>query len=211
MTYNHDIHHRRTIRLREYNYSASGAYFVTICVHERECLFGAISGGRMRLNDAGRVVEDVWKGMPGRFPQVALDEYIIMPNHFHGIIIITDDVGALLAAPGCGKPVGALLAAPGCESDQKGKGAASSAGNQGAANQGAASSAPTLGQIIRMFKSISAIGLNRLLQRQERPLWQRNYYERIIRDEAELNAARKYIADNPIKWAEDQENSAVVP
>jgi len=112
MTYNHDIHHRRTIRLREYNYSASGAYFVTICVHERECLFGAISGGRMRLNDAGRVVEDVWKGLPGRFPQVALDEYIIMPNHYHGIIIITDDVGALLAAPGCGKPVGALLAAP---------------------------------------------------------------------------------------------------
>jgi putative transposase len=206
MAYNPDIHHRRSIRLRDYDYAGNGAYFVTICVHGRECLFGEITDCEMRLNDAGRLVEDVWKGLPGRFPQVELDEYIIMPNHFHGIIVITDDVEALFAAPGCEESVGALLAAPAFESDQKGKGAAS-----GVNKQGAASSARTLGQIMRSFKSISAIGVNRLLQRQERPLWQRNYYERIIRHEAELDAARKYIAENPMKWAEDKENPGYIP
>jgi putative transposase len=185
MTYNPDIHHRRSIRLGEYDYSANGAYFVTICVQGRECLFGVIAGGEMRLNDAGQMVKEVWKGLPGRFPTMVLDEFVVMPNHVHGIICI----------------VGAPLAAPGFESDQKGRGAES---------KGAASSARTLGQIMRAFKSISAIGVNRLLRRQEQPLWQRNYYERIIRDEAELNAARKYVAENPMKWSEDKENPAYI-
>ena len=103
MTFNPDIHHhRRSIRLREYDYSAGGAYFVTICVQGRECLFGEITDCEMRLNDAGRQVEAVWMRLPGRFPQVGLDEYMIMPNHFHGIIVITDDadpVGAIHELP----------------------------------------------------------------------------------------------------------------
>ncbi|HTP64217.1 MAG TPA: hypothetical protein VMJ66_02415 [Geobacteraceae bacterium] len=93
---------------------------------------------------------------------------------------------------GTGKCVGAPLAAPGSKTNQK--------------NEGAASGTPTLGKIIRVFKSISAINANRLLQRQEQPVWQRNYYERIIRNDAELDAVRKYIVENPMKWAEDSEN-----
>jgi len=105
MTYNPDVHHRRSIRLREYGYSSVGAYFVTICAQGRECLFGDILDGEMRLNEAGRVVVEWWTKLPGKFPNVALDEYVVMPNHFHGIICIVgagssrpmfanDDVGA---------------------------------------------------------------------------------------------------------------------
>jgi REP element-mobilizing transposase RayT len=114
MKYDPDIHHRHSIRLREYDYSANGAYFVTICTQGRECLFGDIVEGQMNLNDAGRMVEEVWLKLPERFPQITLDERVIMPNHFHGIICIV------------GVPK----------------------------KQGAASSAPTLGAIMRVFKSI---------------------------------------------------------
>jgi REP element-mobilizing transposase RayT len=129
----------------------------------------------MWLNDAGQIVERVWLGLPERFPYVALDEFVIMPNHFHGILVINDLVGAPLAAPGF-------------KSDEI---------------SGAASGAPTLGTIVRGLKSISAIDVNRLLNRQRRPLWQRNYYERVIRNEIELSAVREYIHFNPTNWAED--------
>ncbi len=179
MTYNTDIHHRRSIRLKGFDYSSANAYFVTMCVRDRECLFGAIVDGAMTLNDAGRMVETAWAELSERFPRLVIDEFMVMPNHVHGIIVIMGSVGAPLAAPGC-------------ESDQKG--------------EGAASSAPTLGQIMRAFKSLSAIGVNRLLQRQQRPLWQRNYYERIIRNENELAAVRDYIRQNIVNWAGDEEN-----
>lgn len=112
--YNPDIHHRQSIRLREYDYSGAGAYFTTVCVHERECLFGGICDGEMTLNEAGRMVESIWQAVPERFPNARLDEFVIMPNHFHGIIVITDVVGAPLAAPDVSNidVVGALLAAP---------------------------------------------------------------------------------------------------
>jgi putative transposase len=186
MIYNLDIHHRRSIRLREYDYSSTGAYFVTICVHGRECLFGEITDCEMKLNDAGRLVEGVWKGLPGRFPHVELDECIIMPNHFHGIIVIADNPD----------PVGAIHELP---------------------LHHAAISAKMhrrnmlLPKIIGYLKMNSAKGINLLRYMQGVPVWQRNYYERIIRNEAELDVARKYIAENPMKWAEDEENPVVVP
>lgn len=96
MTYNPDIHHRHSIRLKGYDYSSGGAYFVTICTHGRECLFGRIVDDKMQVNDAGRMVENVWLELPGRFPDVVLDAFVVMPNHFHVILFI---VGALLAAP----------------------------------------------------------------------------------------------------------------
>lgn len=181
MTYDPDIHGRRSIRLREYDYSSASAYFVTICVHGRECLFGDIMDGVMQLNDAGEMVERVWLGLSARFPQVALDEFVVMPNHFHGIVVIKNVFDT----------VGAPLAAPGFVSDQR---------------SGAASSAPTLGAIVRGFKSLSAIDANRLLNRQGRPLWQRNYYERVIRNETELSAIREYIQFNSTNWAGDEEH-----
>ncbi len=171
--FNPDKHHRRSTRLKGYDYSGAGAYFITICTHGRECLFGEVMDGAMRLNDTGRAVQAEWARLPERFQSVDLDEFVVMPNHVHGII----HVGALLAAP--------LLVPPG---------------------QGAASSAPTLGDILRAFKSISAIAVNRLLGRSGRSLWQRNYYEHIIRNEHELARAREYIANNPLQWALDREN-----
>ena len=182
--YNPEIHHRQSIRLRDFDYSANGAYFVTMCTQARECLFGNICDGETALNEAGRMVESVWQALAEKFPEIVLDEYVIMPNHFHGIVCI---VGAPLAAPGsdvCGCAKGDTIAE----------------------NQGAASSAPTLGKIMRVFKSISAIEINRVLDRQGQPLWQRNYYERIIRDENELAAIREYIVSNPMRWDMDKEN-----
>ena len=127
----------------------------------------------MRLNDAGQAAQAEWVQLPERFQFIELDEFVIMPNHLHGIIL----VGAGLAPPDGGAP-----------------------------NRGAASSAPTLGNILRAFKSISAIAVNRLLGRSGRSLWQRNYYEHIVRNENELAHIREYIANNPAQWALDREN-----
>ena len=173
MTFDPDKHHRRSLRLKGYDYSRAGAYFVTICTHGRECLFGEIMDGEMRLNAAGQAAQAEWVRLPERFQSIELDEFVIMPNHLHGIIL----VGAGLAPP-----------------------------DSGAASRGAASSAPTLGHILRAFKSISAIAVNRLLGRSGRSLWQRNYYEHIVRSENELARIREYIANNPAQWALDREN-----
>lgn len=219
--YNPEIHHRRTIRLKGYDYSTEGMYFVTACTQGYENLFGGITDNRMRLNDAGRMVEKVWLTLPERFPMVTMDEYVVMPNHFHGIIIIVNEIGS--------DPVGALLAAPSTKAPpvagydepdeikeaknwEKKKGAASSVEKKGAASgvekKGAASGArtTTLGQIMRVFKSISAIEINRILDRGGMPVWHRNYYERIIRDERELDNIREYIITNPARWEEDPDN-----
>ncbi|MBI5485023.1 MAG: hypothetical protein HY888_11260 [Deltaproteobacteria bacterium] len=90
--HNPDIHHRRSIRLQEYDYSVNGAYFVTICTHDREGLFGSICDGEMELNEAGRMVAEWWLKLSEQFSHVTADEYVIMPNHFHGIIVIADEL-----------------------------------------------------------------------------------------------------------------------
>ncbi len=177
MKFNPEIHHRRSIRLNGYDYAGDGAYFVTICVQGRECLFGKVAEGDVRLNPAGEIVKDVWERLPERFPAIVLDQFVVMPNHFHGIIVM-NDVGALLAAPRMSDVV----------------------------TQGAASGAPTLGGIMRAFKSVSAITINRLRDNSGVPVWQRNYYERILRNDGELDRARRYIRENPLKWDSDREN-----
>lgn len=151
MRYDPAIHHRRSIRLREYDYSAAGYYYVTICTQNRELA--------MASPDVCRVVEEAWRSLPRRFRGTGLDEYVVMPNHVHGIVIIRFPEDSL-----------------------------------------------TLGDIMRAFKSISAIAANRLLARSGRPFWQRNYYERVIRSERELNAVREYIRTNPLNWEVDPEN-----
>jgi REP element-mobilizing transposase RayT len=175
MSFNPELHHRRSIRLRGYDYSTGGAYFVTICAWQRECLFGEVVDGALRLNEAGHLVTATWDSLSERFQAILLDQHIVMPNHFHGTLVLS------------------------------GQGAASSAPTSGL---GAASSAPTLGNVVRAFKSISAISINRALDRQGIPLWQRNYYERVIRNEQELTAIRQYIVDNPAKWNDDENHPA---
>jgi REP element-mobilizing transposase RayT len=177
---------RRFLRLRDFDYSTEGAYFVTICTRNRECLFGDVVNGKMCLNEAGRVVQTVWDGLSDRFPTIELVSFVVMPNHVHGILL----VGAALAAPKRRK-VGAALAPPR-------RGAASSAPTRSAST--------TLGTVVRAFKSISAIGVNRLLSRSGQSLWQRSYCEHVIRTEQSLNRIREYIATNPLRWQLDREN-----
>jgi len=197
MTYNPDIHHRRSIRLRDYDYSAVGAYFVTICAWNRECLFGDIMDGSTRLNDCGTAANRCWQGITTHLPHVELDVLVIMPNHFHAILHITESA-----------PVGAkqgVSASP--DFDLSGK--------KGEAGVTFASPLPphgtchgSLGAIIQNFKSVSTRKINKLRNNPGCPVWQRNYYERVIRNDDELTRAREYIMNNPLRWDNDENNPA---
>lgn len=173
--------YRRSIRLPEYDYSSTGTYYVTICTHERECLFGEIamgeSGARMVLNEQGGMAEKCWRNINDHFINVQTDCYVVMPNHIHGILIIGEQsiVGARSPRP------------------------VEFNGEHG-------SRAQTLGKIIAYFKYTSTKRINQMRDIGIRKIWQRNYYERIIRHDKELNQIRKYILENPGQWERDNEN-----
>jgi len=191
MKYDPQCHHRRSIRLKGYDYAQAGAYFVTICTRERACLFGEVVDGEMRLNDAGRMVERCWLDIPRHFPHVELDAFVIMPNHIHGIIVITSDpdVGARHVEA---RHVGARHAVPlqmAPHAEQFGK--------------PVPGSLPT---IVRSFKSAATKRINIWRGTPGASVWQRNYYEHILRDEASWERVREYIANNPLQWAVDREN-----
>ena len=183
------IHRRRSIRLKRFDYSSAGAYFVTVCTHDRECLFGNVANEEMILNDAGQMILVQWFELPKRFANIALDRSVVMPNHVHGVIFII--------ANEYDKPVGAPLVGA-----QNGVDKTQRAGTR---------PAPTLGEIVGAFKSITT---NRYIDGVKQhdwlpfpgKLWQRNYFERVIRDEDELNRTREYIQYNPVKWADDEDN-----
>ncbi len=161
MTVDTDICQRKSIRLAEYDYSRAGAYFVTICTHERKCLFGEIADEKMILSWIGRIAESCWQEIPRHFEHVDLDYYIIMPNHLHGILIIEDDRrGTACRAPTDDQTTYERFGKP-----QKG-------------------SIPT---VIRSFKSAVTKQINQLRNTPGLPVWQRNYFERVIRDDDELN------------------------
>ena len=176
MKYGPKKHHRRSIRLKGFNYSRAGAYFVTICTKDRACLLGAVVDGDMRLNEFGEIVREEWLRTEQIRPNVALDTFIVMPNHIHGIIILNGDTrrGTLQRAPTIerfGKPT-----------------------------------SNTIPTIIRLFKSITTKRINERRGTRGVPIWQRNYYEHIIRNDDELNQIREYIMTNPLKWEFDREN-----
>lgn len=176
--YDPQRHHRRSIRLKEYDYTQPGAYFVTICAHGRAPLFGDVVDGEMRLNEYGEIVRAEWFKTAQLRSHVVLheDEFVVMPNHIHGIIWIVDDVGATrrVAPTKTNPPAGP---APG-----------------------------SIGAIVGQFKSAVTRRIN---QRRGTPgvrVWQRNYHEHIIRHERALNAIRRYIAENPLRWHLDRYN-----
>jgi putative transposase len=207
--YDPKIRHRRSIRLKGYDYSQAGAYFITICVRDSECLFGEIVNDEMILNEYGKIANDEWGKLPQRFPNFELDVFQIMPNHMHGIIVLNDYAGATLAdahhdgagvnpAPTktIGDMVGAYksLVANECLKIFKlnwetgmGIGISGAGGNEGqrtGANEGeraGASPAHTMGK-----------------------LWQRNYYEHIIRNEQSYQTISNYIIHNPANWVSDK-------
>jgi putative transposase len=172
-----EMKHRRSIRLKGYDYKQAGAYFVTICTRDRECLFGWVTDCEMRLNDIGRKAQAAWEALPTRFANMFLDAFIVMPNHIHGIIL----VGAQFIAPH--------------HSEQN---------PVGVAPQGAMNRAPTLGEIVRTYKAVSTHLIRRTMKSDF--AWQRNYYEHVIRDDQSLEHIRDYIVNNPARWADDEEN-----
>ncbi|WP_242632684.1 transposase [Thiothrix fructosivorans] len=103
--YNPDLHHRHSIRLHGYDYSQNGLYFVTICTHNRECLFGDIRDGEMHPNDAGKMIQRVWDEIPNHYPGIGIEHFVVMPNHIHGIITLHDTPQPKLSLAGCGATV----------------------------------------------------------------------------------------------------------
>jgi REP element-mobilizing transposase RayT len=195
--YNPDIYHRQSIRLRGYDYSKAGSYFVTVCTKDRECLFGEIRDNEIVLNDAGRMVLSTWDELPKYYSGVEIDAFVMMPNHIHGIIVITNDVmpdeKMYPPAAGLRSYVGAGLPCPNPDGVTK-KGA------------GTAPLRRSLGQVVAYFKYQSTKSINQFSGTVGSRLWQCNYYEHIIRNEEELNQVREYVRNNPMQWALDEEN-----
>lgn len=189
MKYNPGIHHRRSIRLKEYDYSQAGAYFLTICTWQKECLFGDVMNGEMRLNEFGGIVDKEWVQTAVVRSNVELDVYIVMPNHFHGIIIINDsgndacNVGATRHGrkQSC-KPVGATRrVAQEMTSDDianHGRATHRRANNKRATHRVAPTTlqSGSIGAILGQFKSIAAKTINQIRNTPGMPLWQRNYF-----------------------------------
>ena len=194
MPYDRTKHHRRSIRLPGYDYTSPGAYFVTLCVERGQCLLGQVVDGEMRLNEWGQVASHYWKRIPLHSDHVQLDAWVVMPNHMHGIIVISGRGGASLASA---SSTGNLttgetpLSAPGAPGDAPPL-------RQPALQSG------SLGAIIGNYKSVSTRRINRLRGTPGTPFWQRNYWEHIIRHDQSLDRIREYIGDNPARWLEDQ-------
>jgi len=170
---------RRSIRLRGYDYTRPAAYFLTLCVKNRECLFGEIAAGVMRLNEYGLIVAEKWRWMQTQFRYVQMDAYVVMPDHFHGILRIIDDHrrGDSRIAPTIVRPM---------VSNGETK---------------------TLGRLVGAFKTVTTKHINIVRNTPGITVWQRNYYERIIRNDGELNRIRGYIENNPGRWTWDAENA----
>jgi putative transposase len=222
VTYDPETHHRRSIRLRGYDYALAGAYLVTIVTQDRACLLGEVVEGAMRLNDAGRMVRTVWDELPVFYPGVDIDAMVVMPNHIHGIIVL---VGA---APRGRPDVGSdgrsdlgQARGPAPTITSAGDPAASlvdpvtSVGDVAKSLRGTArplvDAAILLGEVVHRFKTMItkryADGVKQLGWASFRGrLWQRNYYEHIIRDEPALDRIRRYIQENPLRWEFDAEN-----
>ena len=170
MKYNPEIHCRRSIRLQGYDYSNQCAYFVTICTWNRENILGDVLNSVLQLTRFGEIVMKCWQDLPDHYKNIELDEFVIMPNHLHGIIWINGDIERAGFKP-----------------------------------------APTdkrhgLSEIVRALKTFSSRRINKNRSTHGTPVWQRNYFDRVIRNEKELTAIREYIINNTLQWELDENN-----
>ncbi len=170
--------HRRSIRLPGYDYAQPGAYFVTIVAMGRECLFGYVENGEVKLNCFGLIVSEEWRRTPEIRREVELDAFVVMPNHVHGIVVITSDAQRA-------SDVGATGRSP---------------------LRPHGPNAKSLGALIAGFKASVTKRINVQRDTAHLPVWQRNYYEHVIRDERDWDRIRRYIESNPCAWADDDEN-----
>jgi REP element-mobilizing transposase RayT len=174
-----NYHHRRSIRLKEYDYSQPGEYFVTICTYNHECTLGEIMDGGMRLNEFGKIVREEWLRTLNIRPGIELDVYVIMPNHIHGIIVIKEEL-----------PI-SHVGTHSCASLQR--------------------KPRSLGSIIAGFKSAATKRINEIRHAPSFPVWQKRYYDRIIRNDMELNKIREYIHNNVLQWATKRDDPDNIP
>lgn len=186
--YDPNIHHRRSIRLKGYDYASAGLYFVTICVQNREMMFGEINNGNMILNDAGRMVERWYYETENKFSDIVCLEMVVMPNHFHCIWQNTSSAAAVAV------PVGADLCVRPLIDDEH--------------TLGEHVGSP-LARVVQWFKTMSTNEYIRGVKQLgwppfDRRLWQRNYYEHIIRNQLAYNNIANYINNNPVRWDEDK-------
>ena len=166
-----DKRRRKQLRLKNYDYTQEGAYYVTGCTQNRECLFGNVRDGKMELNEYGKIVKQEWYKTGEIRKNIELDEFIVMPNHIYGIIII---------AGTCNVP-----------QRNRNEKFGSSVSN----------SIPT---IIKLFKSTTTKQINQRRNTTKKSIWQRGFYEHVIRNEEDLNRIRQYVIYNPMKWEEDK-------
>ena len=157
---------RRSMRLRDHDYSTPGAYFITACTQNRSLMFGRVIDGKMVGNRLGAVVEDCWSQLPDHYQNVSLDAFVLMPNHIHGIVVIESPPAGVAAA---------------------------------SARHG-------VSEIVRAFKTFSSRKINATRGSPGASVWQRGFYDHVIRGERELDRVRAYIMDNPRKWSEDPDN-----
>ncbi|MDR0606195.1 MAG: transposase [Bacteroidales bacterium] len=222
MPYNPKIHHRRSIRLKGYDYSQEGLYFVTICVQNKECVFGKIIDGKIRLSPVGIIADVLWYEIKNHANNVDLGEFTVMPNHIHGII--------LLGCNGDGGNIGGGNGDGGDGGGDGGGGNGDGGGGDGGGGVGARHALPlrtehaehaehaeraeqqmqsrfqnqgknTLSSVVGSYKSTVSKHAHRLGFAFS---WQRNYYEHIIRNEQSYQNISNYIIHNPEKWQDDK-------
>jgi putative transposase len=229
--FNPNIHHRRSIRFKDYDYSQAGLYFITICCQNRACLFGEITNGEMILNDAGKIANQYWLDIPNHFPDAILHKHIIMPNHIHGIVELVgaknfspdntmpqnktpektnnnnngvDDInGAKNFSPENTTPDNTI---PQNEIPEKTNNNNGVDDINGAKNfSPLRSPSKTIGSVVRGFK----IGVTKWMRQNTDiyNVWQRNYWEHIIKNEKSYQTISEYIINNPKKWNEDKFNT----
>ena len=222
---------RQYIRLKEYDYAQAGLYFITICTHNRKCLFGNVADGKMVLNDAGKMIETQWQELTKRFPNIVLHQYVVMPNHVHGIIQIVETavVGAALVAARNNSPenpVGAPLVGAHentvannnvVQNNNRATTRVAPTDITGDNNGAATRAAPTtintinktIGDMMDAFKSITTVEYIRGVKNSGWPpfnakIWQRSYHDHIIRNQQSYVNISEYIINNPMKWKDDK-------
>lgn len=244
MKYNPEKHHRRSIRLKGYDYSQAGGYFLTFVTKNRECLFGDVVNGEMVLTEFGKMVSVEWEKSQQIRKEIVLDEFVVMPNHLHAVVFIigTDSSDNHVGAHGCA-PLPPANEIRNCRNeifkrahDRAPLRADNETDNCGDAIwERAHSRAPlrygseteicelerhmreqrrvslfrppkSISSMVAGFKSIVTTHININRNTPRVPVWQRNYYEHIIRDEQELNNIREYIVTNPLRWELDIEH-----
>ena len=208
MAYNLKIHRRRSLRLKGYDYTQVGAYFVTIVTQGRLCLFGEIVGKEMRLNEAGEMVCGFWEALPQRFPGIEMDMFVVMPNHLHGIVVIKN-WATTRVAPTNQNPDRGVENAPTVPNRATTRVAPTEIMDGGVDSP--VTDQFALGDVIGAYKSLTTVEYTRGVKQMKwspfhRRLWHRNYYEHVVRHDESLRQLQQYILDNPDQWAFDKEN-----